>query len=109
MSSRVGRTSPRSTASALASPAAEGALFEREVASLGALESFDDVAKAFEDRLTAYQAHAAAFWGLRAASPVPWRALARLSSAGGARRQHTGAEKLWKKAAEAAAWAREWR
>lgn len=98
------RNLPELPATALASPAAEGALFEREVASLGALESFDDVAKAFEDRLTAYQAHEAAFWGLRAVAPVPWRALVRLAIAGGALRQHTGAEKLWKKAAEAVAW-----
>lgn len=98
------RNLPRLPAIALASPAAESALLEREVASLGALESFDDVAKTFEDRLTAYQAHAAGFWGLRAVLPVPWRALVRLAVAGGALQQHTGAEKLWKMAAEAVAW-----
>jgi hypothetical protein len=87
-----------------ASPAVERAIFEREVAKLGSIEAFNDLAKTLETQLTAYQAHAGGFWGNRAKSPLPWDRLVRLSVAAGALAQHAGAEKMWKKTAEAVTW-----
>ena len=98
------RNLERLPAVALASPAAERALFEREVAKLGAIESFSDLAKALETQLTSYQAHDRGFWGSRASSPVLWRQLGRLAVAAGALAQHAGAEKLWKKTTDAVEW-----
>jgi len=87
-----------------ASHAIERAIFEREVAKLGSIEAFNDLAKTLETQLTAYQAHAGGFWGNRAKSPLPWDRLVRLAVAAGALAQHAGAEKMWKKTAEAVAW-----
>lgn len=98
------RNLERLPAVALASPSAERALFEREVAKLGAIESFSDLAKALETQLTSYQAHDRGFWGSRATSPVLWRQLGRLGVAAGALAQNAGAEKLWKKTTDAVGW-----
>jgi hypothetical protein len=98
------RNLERLPATALASSAAEHALFEREVAKLGAIESFSDLAKALETQLTSYQAHDRGFWGNRAMSPVLWRQLGRLAVAAGALAQNAGAEKLWKKTTDAVGW-----
>jgi len=91
-------------ASAFASPAVERALFEREVTRLGAIETFEELAKAFEARLTAYQQHEASFWSARAREPVAWSQLVRLGVAAVALVQHEGAQKMWKKVVEAVTW-----
>ena len=98
------RNLERLPAVALASPAAERSLFEREVAKLSTIESFSDLAKALETQLTSYQAHDRGFWGSRASSPVLWRQLGRLAVAAGALAQNAGAEKLWKKTTDAVGW-----
>lgn len=98
------RNLERLSTAALASPAAERALFEREVTKLGAIESFSDLAKALESQLTTYQAHDRGFWGSRATTPVLWRQLGRLAVAAGALAQNIGAEKLWKKTTDAVTW-----
>jgi hypothetical protein len=98
------RNLDRLPAATLASPAAERALFEREVGRLGAIESFPDLAKALETQLTSYQAHDRGFWGSRATSPVLWRQLGRLAVAAGALAQNAGNEKHWKKTADAVGW-----
>lgn len=98
------RNLERLPAAALASPAAERALFEREVTKLGAIESFSDLAKALESQLTTYQAHDRGFWGSRATTPVLWRQLDRLAVAAGALAQNIGAEKLWKRTTDAVTW-----
>jgi len=98
------RNLERLPAAALASPAAERALFDLEVTKLGAIESFSDLAKALETQLTSYQAHDRGFWGSRSASPVLFRQLSRLAVAAGALAQNAGAEKLWKKATDAVGW-----
>ena len=91
-------------ACAFSSPAVELAVFEKEVARLGGIETFDALAHAFDERVTAYQKHAGGFWGARAAAPVPWVQLVRLAEAAGVLAQNEGVEKQWKTTAEAVAW-----
>jgi hypothetical protein len=98
------RNLDRLPASALASPSAERALFEKETAKLDATEAFEDMAREFDARLTAYQAHANGFWGQRAEAPVAWETLVKLAVAGGAIAHHTGSEKIWKKSSDAVTW-----
>ncbi len=92
------------TVPALASRAAEDALFQRETDHLAQIEEFEPLARRLEEREPFYAAHARGFWGGRAEQKVAWSSLVALARAAVLIRQHVGIEKTWKTAREAVAW-----
>jgi hypothetical protein len=91
-------------APALASRAAEAALFDREVEHLTKLEDFEPLVRRMEERESWYAVHAGGFWGSRAGHRVPWRTLLSLARAATVLRQHLGVEKRWTSPGEAVTW-----
>ncbi|SAL42337.1 alkaline phosphatase domain-containing protein [Caballeronia arvi] len=89
---------------ALASRAAEDALFQREVDRLAQLEEFDPLARHLEEHEPAYAEHARAFWGSRAEQKVAWQSLVSLARAAALIRQQSEVEKGWKAPYDAVAW-----
>jgi hypothetical protein len=89
---------------ALASRAAEEALFQKETEQLAQLEEFEPLASRLEEREPLYAAHARGFWGGRAEQKVAWSSLVALARAAVLIRQQAGVEKTWKTAREAVAW-----
>jgi hypothetical protein len=92
------------TIPALASRAAEDALFQKEIDHLAQLEEFEPLARRLEEREPYYAAHARGFWGGRAEQKVAWSSLVALARAAALIRQQVGVEKTWKAAREAVAW-----
>ncbi len=92
------------TCPALASPAAEEALFQREAQDLARLEDFEPLAKRLEEREAFYVAHAAGFWGARADRRVPWQSLVNLARAAVLLRRESSAENSWKTPSDAVEW-----
>ncbi len=90
--------------SALASRAAEDALFQKEVDQLAQLEEFDPLGRRLEEREPYYAVHAQGFWGSRADRRVPWQSLVSLARAAVLIRQQVEVEKGWKTPREAVAW-----
>jgi hypothetical protein len=91
-------------APALASRAAEAALFDHEIEHLTKLENFEPLARRMEERQSCYAAHAGGFWGSRAGHRVPWRTLLSLARAATVLRQHLGVERRWTSPGEAVTW-----
>lgn len=91
-------------APALASRAAEEALFQKEVDHLAQLEDFDPLARRLEEREPSYGAHGRGFWGSRAEQKVPWQSLVSMARAATLLRQQVGVEKEWKTPRDAVAW-----
>jgi hypothetical protein len=91
-------------APALASRAAEDALFQKEVDHLAQLEDFDPLARRLEGREPFYAAHGRGFWGNRAEQKVPWQSLVSMSRAATLLRQQVSVEKEWKTLRDAVAW-----
>lgn len=91
-------------APALASRAAEDALFQKEVDHLSQLEDFDPLARRLEEREPFYGAHGRGFWGSRAEQKVPWQSLVSMARAATLLRQQVGVEKEWKTPRDAVAW-----
>ena len=89
---------------ALASRAAEDALFQKEVDHLAQLEAFDPLARRLEEREPLYAGHARAFWGSRAELKVAWQSLVSLARAAVLIRQQAEVDKDWKTPGEAVAW-----
>lgn len=89
---------------ALASPAAEDALFQREAEDLSRIEEFELLARRLEEREAFYVAHAAGFWGARAERKVPWQSLVNLARAAVLMRREASAESLWKTPSDAVEW-----
>lgn len=89
---------------ALASRAAEDALFQKEVDGLAQIEEFEPLARRFEEREPFYAVHARAFWGCRAEQRIAWNSLVSLARAAVLVRQQGEAEKSWKSPRDAAAW-----
>jgi hypothetical protein len=89
---------------ALASRAAEEALFQKEVESLTHLEDFDLVARRMEERETYYAEHAAGFWGSRAERKVPWNTVLSFAHAAALIRMQADVEKGWKTPTDAVVW-----
>ena len=89
---------------ALASRAAEDALFQRDVDQLAKLEDFAPLVKRLEERESFYTAHARGFWGSRAERKVPWQSLVSLARAATLLREHVGAEKKWKAPRDPVTW-----
>lgn len=89
---------------ALASRAAEDAIFQKEVDHLAQLEEFDPLARRLEEREPFYAAHARAFWGSRAEQRVAWHSLVSLARAAVLVRQQGEVEKGWKAPRDAVAW-----
>jgi hypothetical protein len=92
------------TVPALASRAAEEALFQKEVDLLSQIEDFDALARRLEEREPFYAAHARAFWGNRAEHRVAWQSVIQLARAAVLIRQHVDIEKGWKTPRDAVAW-----
>lgn len=91
-------------APALASRAAEDALFQKEVDHVAQLEEFDPLARRLEEREPFYAAHARAFWGSRAEQRIAWHSLLSLARAAVLVRQQGEVEKGWKAPRDAVAW-----
>jgi hypothetical protein len=89
---------------ALASRAAEEALFQKEVDHIAQLDDFDPLACRLEERESFYGAHGRGFWGSRAEQRVPWQSLVSMARAAALLRQQVGAEKKWKTPRDAVAW-----
>lgn len=89
---------------ALASQAAEDALFQREVEDLARIEEFEPFAKRLEEREAFYAAHAAGFWGARADPRVPWQSLVNLARAAVLLLRESSAENSWKAPSDAVEW-----
>jgi len=89
---------------ALASRAAEDALFQKEVEHLAQLEEFEPLARRLEEREPFYAAHARAFWGSRAEQKIAWQSLVSLARAAVLIRQQVEVEKGWKASREAVSW-----
>jgi hypothetical protein len=89
---------------ALASRAAEDALFQKEVDHLAQLEEFEALARRLEEREPLYSPHAQAFWGSFAEQKVAWQSLVSLARAAALIRQQVDVEKSWKAPREAVAW-----
>lgn len=92
------------TCPALASRAAEDALFQREANDLARIEEFEPLAKRLEERETFYVAHAAGFWGARAERRVPWQSLVNLARAAVLMRREASAESSWRTPSDAVEW-----
>jgi hypothetical protein len=92
------------TCPALASPAAEDALFQREVKDLARIEEFEPLARRLEEREPFYSAHAAGFWGARAERRVPWQSLVNLARAAVLLSRESSAERFWKAPSDAVEW-----
>jgi hypothetical protein len=88
----------------LASPAAETALFQKEVSRLSAIDSFELLAKHLQDNLDIYQNHAAAFWGKQAKLFVPWEQLVKLGQIANLLYQQRQVEKTWQTLPDAVKW-----
>jgi hypothetical protein len=91
-------------APALASRAAEEALFQREVEQLTQIEAFDPLVERVAEREALYGVHVRGFWGGRAEHRLPWSRLVSLARAATLLRQHAGVEKEWKTPQEAVSW-----
>ena len=89
---------------ALASRAAEDALFQKEVDHLAQLEDFDPLARRLEGRAPFYAAHGRGFWGSRAEQKVPWQTLVSLARAATLLCEQVGVEKRWKTLRDAVDW-----
>lgn len=89
---------------ALASRAAEDALFQKEVGHLALLEDFDPLAGRLEEGEPFYAAHGVGFWGSRAEQKVPWQSLVSLARAATLLCQQVGVEKSWKTPRNAVDW-----
>jgi hypothetical protein len=92
------------TCPALASPAAEDALFQREVQDLARIEEFEPLARRLEEQEPFYSGHAAGFWGARAERRVPWQSLVNLARAAVLLRRENSAERSWKAPSDAVEW-----
>ncbi len=92
------------TCPALASRAAEDALFQREVDELARLEGFDVLAKRLEEREGFYSDHAKGFWACRAEVRVPWASLVVLARAAILLRSESSAESLWTNPRDVVEW-----
>lgn len=92
------------TCPALASPAAEEALFDREAQNLTGLEDFESLAKRLEERKAFYVDHAAGFWGAYAERSVPWQSLVNLACAAVLLLRESSVENSWKTPSDAAEW-----
>lgn len=91
-------------APALASRAAEDALFQKEVDHLAQLEDFDPLARRLKEGEPFYAAHGRGFWGSRAEQKVPWQSLVSMGRAATLLRQQVSVEKEWKTPRDAVAW-----
>lgn len=91
-------------APALASRAAEDALFQKEVGRLALLEDFDPLARGLQGGEPSYAAHANGFWGGRAEQKVPWQSLVSLARAATLLREQVGVEKNWNNPRDAVSW-----
>jgi len=91
-------------APALASRAAEEALFQKEVEQLTQLDEFEPLADRVAEREALYGVHVRGFWGSRAEHRLPWSSLVSLARAATLLRQQAGVEKAWKTAQEAVSW-----
>ena len=89
---------------ALASPAAEGAFFEKAVEQVTGVENFEELAKILEGGMGVYRRHADGFWGRRARSRVRWGHLVKLASAAGLLLQESRVEAGWKTPSDAVDW-----
>jgi hypothetical protein len=89
---------------ALASPAAEESLFQKEIDHLARLEEFEALARRLEERESFYAVHARGFWGSRAERRVAWSSLLALARAATVIRQHVEVEQTWKKPSNAVDW-----
>jgi hypothetical protein len=89
---------------ALASRAAEEALFQKEVDHLAQLDEFDHLARRLEEQEPFFAAHARGFWGSHAERRVAWHSLLSLARAAVLIRQQVEVEKGWKAPREAVAW-----
>jgi hypothetical protein len=89
---------------ALASRAAEEALFQKETEQLAQLEEFEPLARRLEERERFYTTHAEGFWGRHAEQKVAWSSLVVLAQAAVLLRRQFGVEKTWKTPREAVDW-----
>ncbi|MBI5514931.1 MAG: PglZ domain-containing protein [Deltaproteobacteria bacterium] len=92
------------TVPALASRAAEEAVFQREVERIAPQEDFEPLARLLEEREPFYTTHAQAFWGRQAEQKVAWQSLVTLARAASLLRLQVGVEKSWKAPSEAVVW-----
>ncbi|MHB1826832.1 MAG: PglZ domain-containing protein [Steroidobacteraceae bacterium] len=89
---------------ALASRAAEEALFQKEVDLLSQIEDFATLARRLEERESFYSAHVRGFWGNHAEQRVAWASVVQLARAAVLIRQQVDIEKGWKAPRDAVAW-----
>lgn len=89
---------------ALASPAAENALFQAEVERLTRIDEFEVLVRHLDEKVTVYQGHARSFWGQQARTPVRWGHLAKLASIASLLYQQARVEAGWKTPADAVDW-----
>jgi hypothetical protein len=89
---------------ALASPAAENALFQAEVERLTRIAEFEELVRHLDEHVTVYHDHARSFWGQQARTPVRWGHLAKLASIASLLYQQARVEAGWKTPADAVDW-----
>jgi len=88
----------------LSSPAAENALFQKEMEELASTDRFNDLAGCLDERITAYQAHANAFWGTRAKAQIRWASLQELASIASLLFQQSHVEQGWQNPSDSVTW-----
>lgn len=88
----------------LASPAAEKALFDREVEAISGIQDFESLAKALDAKAGFYRNHAEGFWGKYARESIRWGHLGKLAAAAGVLLEQAGAESQWKSLGDAVTW-----
>jgi hypothetical protein len=89
---------------ALASPAAENALFQAEIERLSKISEFEALVGHLDTHVTVYHDHARSFWGQQARTPVRWGHLAKLASIASLLYQQARVEVGWKTPADAVDW-----
>lgn len=88
----------------LASPAAEAALFQKEVELVASFSDFASMVEYLDKHLTIYQNHARSFWGMLAKSKVNWIDLAGIADVASTLYQQAGIESGWHNLEDAVNW-----